>query len=120
VSVERFTNPSGETVWRVRWREAGRNRSKVLGRKADAIAFDADVRRRKRTGELGLMEASRQTLDAFAAEWLEVYGRAQPRDEHAEDLRGRLGSAHLTAAGQLRAAPPVGGGLPALRCGARR
>jgi integrase len=75
VSVERFANPSGDLVWRVRWREAGRNRSKVLGRRADAIAFDAEIRRRKRTGELGLMEASRQTLDAFAAEWLEVYAR---------------------------------------------
>jgi integrase len=75
VSIERFTNPSGQAVWRVRWREAGRNRSKVLGRKADAMAFDAEIRRRKRTGELGLLEASRQTLDAFAAEWMEVYAR---------------------------------------------
>ncbi len=33
MSVERVVRKTGEVVWRVRWREGDRNRSKVLGRK---------------------------------------------------------------------------------------
>jgi hypothetical protein len=41
MSIERLERKGG-VVWRVRWRdERGRNRSKVLGRKRDAEAFDA-------------------------------------------------------------------------------
>ena len=41
MSVERVQRKSGP-VWRVRWRdEQGRPRSRVLGRKRDAEAFDA-------------------------------------------------------------------------------
>ena len=47
----------------------------MLGRKADAIAFDAEVRRRARTGELVLLDAGPERLDEFAAEWMRVYGR---------------------------------------------
>ncbi len=57
-------------AWRVRWRdETGRNRSKVLGRKRDAEAFDAEVRRRKRTGDLATFDAGRETLAEFARRW---------------------------------------------------
>lgn len=76
MSIERVAR-AGSVVWRVRWREGDQNRSKVLGRKGDAIAFDAELRRRKRTGELAVLDAAgRQTLDDFAAEWLKLY--AQP------------------------------------------
>jgi len=52
VSIERVQRQGG-AVWRVRWRdELNRERSKVLGTKRDAEAFDAEIRRRKRTGEL--------------------------------------------------------------------
>lgn len=61
-------------VWRVRWRdEAGRERSKVLGTKRDAEAFDAEVRRRKRTGELVQLDAGRDSLSDFAEEWWRLY-----------------------------------------------
>jgi integrase len=64
VSIERVER--GGVVYRVRWRDAaGRNRSRVLGRKRDAEAFDAEVKRRKRMGELGLMDAGRETLDEY-------------------------------------------------------
>jgi integrase len=68
-------NRSGEVVWRVRWREGNRNRSRVLGRKADAMAFDAEVRRRARTRELGTLDAGRERLDEFAAEWMRSYAK---------------------------------------------
>jgi integrase len=75
VSVERRVNPNGDVVWRVRWREGNRNRAKVLGRKADAFAFDAEVRRRARAGELGTLDAGRERLDEFAAEWMRSYAK---------------------------------------------
>ena len=75
MSVEKRILNSGDVVWRVRWREGNRNRAPVLGRKSDAIAFEAEVRRRARTGELRLLDAGREALDAFAAEWLRAYGR---------------------------------------------
>jgi integrase len=75
MSVERVQRKNGEVVWRVRWRDArGRNRSRVLGRKRDAEAFDAELRRRKRTGELAALDAGRETLDEYVAEtWSRAY-----------------------------------------------
>ena len=72
MSVERVERQGG-AVWRVRWREGGRNRSKVLGRKRDAEAFDAEARWRRRTGELTTLEAGRETLADFAEEWWRLY-----------------------------------------------
>lgn len=65
MSVERVDRKGG-AVWRVRWRDQlGRHRSHVLGRKRDAEAFDAEIKRRKRTAELASMDAGRETLDEY-------------------------------------------------------
>ena len=45
----------------------------MLGRKRDAEAFDAEVRRRKRTGELATLDAGRQTLAELAEDWWRLY-----------------------------------------------
>jgi hypothetical protein len=45
----------------------------VLGRKRDAEAFDAELRRRKRTGELALLDAGKETLTAFGEDWWRLY-----------------------------------------------
>ena len=63
MSVERVERKGG-AVWRVRWRDGDHQRSKVLGRKRDAEAFDAEVRRRQRTGGFDF-EASAETLDEY-------------------------------------------------------
>jgi hypothetical protein len=74
MSVEQVARSDGTKVWRVRWRdEHGRNRAKTLGRKRDAEAFDAEIRRMRRLGELGLMDAGRVTLAEFGQEWLVAY-----------------------------------------------
>ncbi len=73
MSVERVERSDGTVVWRVRWHQAGRNRSKVLGRKRDAEAFDAELRRRKRTGELAGLDAGKQSLADFGEEWWRLY-----------------------------------------------
>jgi integrase len=57
----------------VRWRQAGRNRSKVLGRKRDAEAFDAEIVRRKRTGELARLDAGKEPLAEFGEEWWRLH-----------------------------------------------
>ncbi len=73
MSVERVERKDGSVVWRVRWRQGGRNRSKVLGRKRDAEAFDAELVRRKRTGELAQLDAGRELLSDFGEEWWRLY-----------------------------------------------
>lgn len=66
MSVERVERQDGEVVYRVRWRDhQGRNRARVLGRRRDALAFEAEVKRRKRMGELAAMDAGRETLDQY-------------------------------------------------------
>jgi len=48
VSVEKVAR-ANEAVWRVRWRDAqGRPHSRVIGRKGDAHALDAEIKRAKR------------------------------------------------------------------------
>jgi integrase len=74
MSLERLVREGG-VVWRVRWREGGRNRSRVLGRKRDAEAFQAEIRRRKRTGDLAILDSGRQTLAEFAQDWWRLYAR---------------------------------------------
>lgn len=100
MSIERRVLNSGEVVWRVRWREGNRNRSRVLGRKADAVAFDAEVKRRARLGELVAIDAGRERLDEFAAEWMRAYGRP--------NLAARTVKSYA-AAWDLHVSPRIGG-----------
>jgi integrase len=72
MSIERVDRKRG-AGWRVRWREAGRNRARMFDRKTDAVAFEAEVRRRARAGELLTLDAGRETLQEFAEEWWRLY-----------------------------------------------
>ena len=72
MSVERVQRKSG-AVWRVRWRENGQPRSRVLGSKRDAELFEADITRRKRLGQLAQIDAGRQTVAEFAREWWRIH-----------------------------------------------
>lgn len=73
MSIERVRRKGG-VVWRVRWRDAlGRERSKVLGRKDDARAFDAEITRTKRVGSLSMLDAGEETLGEFVERWWTLY-----------------------------------------------
>jgi integrase len=72
VSVERVERKDG-VVWRVRWREGGRNRARTVGRKRGAEALDAETRRRMRVGELKTLDAGRETLAEFGDERWQLY-----------------------------------------------
>jgi len=74
VSIERIARKRG-AGWRVRWREGGRNRARTFDRKADAAAFEAEVRRRQRAGDLAALDAGQETLQEFAEEWWRLYAR---------------------------------------------
>ncbi|HET7484780.1 MAG TPA: site-specific integrase [Solirubrobacterales bacterium] len=90
----------------MRWRdEQGRERSRVIGRKRDAESFEAEVVRRKRTGDLDLLTGGRETLAEFAEEWWKLYAvpnlasrtllsYAKLWDRH---IQPRLGSMPLNA-----------------------
>src|SRR4051812_50158636 len=88
MSVEKVVRKNGDVVWRVRWRQAGQNRAKVLGRKRDAEAFDAELKRRRRLGELGLLDAGNERLFGFPPGWGELYARPNPAES---TLRGYAG-----------------------------
>lgn len=61
-------------VWVVRYREAGRNRSRTFDRKRDAEHFDAEVTRRRQLGGLATLDAARETLDDFViGVWAPTY-----------------------------------------------
>jgi integrase len=78
MSVHRVERPDGSLVWRVRWREGGRGsraRSRTFDRKADAVAFDDELRRRRRLGELAGIAGSQETLNRYVAEtWARTHG----------------------------------------------
>lgn len=72
MSIERIQRKRG-VGWRVRWREGGRNRARILDRKTDALAFEAEIRRRSRAGDLAALDAGQETLQEFAEEWWQLY-----------------------------------------------
>jgi len=86
MSVERVHRKNG-TVWRVRWRENGQPRSRVMGSKRDAELFEADITRRKRLGQLAQIDAGRQTVAQFAREWWRIHAEpnlaARTRESYA-------------------------------------
>jgi integrase len=60
-------------VYRVRFWEGERGRSKSFDRIADARAFEGKVRTLKRTGALADLDAGQESLASFVQEWWEVY-----------------------------------------------
>ena len=75
MSVEKVQRQSG-AVWRVRWRdEEGQPHSHVVGRKTDAVAYDEELKRAKRLGNvipIGNDEPG-ETVEEFAKTWWNRY-----------------------------------------------
>lgn len=80
MSVERVRRKSGASVYRVRWREHGRNRARTFNRRADADAWDREVKRRQQLGPIAVAQLTE--VGATLAEW--VIERWTP--EHAATL----------------------------------
>ena len=97
--------PSGK--WRVEYRAGGRGsrlRSKSFARKKDAMAFDADVKRRKALGDLSTLVARDQTLDDLAGDWYEFYAEPNLADNTLIKYRRALRDHVLPELGHLRVA----------------
>lgn len=70
MSVQRLVR-AGNVCWEVRWREQERHRSRLFNRRADAQAFDAELRRRRQLGPLALHQLTERggpTLDQWITE----------------------------------------------------
>jgi integrase len=65
MSVEKIQRCSGEVVWRVRWRQHGRNRARTFSTRRDAADFDADLRRQRRAGSLAALDAGIESLGEY-------------------------------------------------------
>jgi integrase len=76
-----------------------------MGRKRDADAFEAEIVRRKRTGDLDLLSGGRETLADFAQEWWKLYAAPNLAARTLRSYAGlwdrhvlpRLGSMRLSA-----------------------
>jgi integrase len=77
MSVHRVERSDGSVAWRVRWRDGGRGsraRARTFDRKADAVAFDDELRRRRRLGELVGFAGSQETLNRYVADtWAKTH-----------------------------------------------
>jgi len=77
VAVVRVKRKKG-FAYRVRWRYAsGRWGSRTFARKSDADAFDSKVKVEKRKGDLADLDAGKQRIEKFIAEWWKL--DAEPR-----------------------------------------
>jgi len=98
-------SPSGK--WRVWYRIGGRGSArwtKTFARKADAVAFDADVKRRKALGDLSALVAREQSLDELARDWYHLYAEPNLADNTLGKYRRVLRLHILPELGELKIA----------------
>ena len=99
MSVEKVTRAGGEVVWRVRWRQHGRNRARTFSTRRDARDFDAEVRRQRRAGSLPALDAGTETLGDYVTGTWAASLAAKTRLHYASlydyHLRPYLGSIAL-------------------------
>lgn len=68
MSVERVARRSKRQAYRVRWREHGRNRARTFERRADAEAWEREVKRRQQLGPLAVQQLTERGVTL--AEWI--------------------------------------------------
>lgn len=92
--MERLVRPDGSTRWKVRWREAGRNRARSFNRRRDAHAFDEHMKALKAAGGIDIFNAGEQTLAAYADAWWRQHAEPnladRTRDVYAVQLDKRI------------------------------
>jgi hypothetical protein len=110
MSVHRVLRPDGSVSWQVRWRDGGRGsraRKRTFDRRADAVAFEDEIRRRRRLGDLVGFAGAQETLNRYVTEtWAKTYAvtlapktakhYASLYDLHIEPYLGELKLTELT------------------------
>ncbi len=71
MSIHRITLKDGRPTWKIRWRKAGSNRSRSFDRRADAKAFEAELRRRRQLGALAVQQLTERGGPTLG-EWVEL------------------------------------------------
>jgi hypothetical protein len=99
MSVERVERKDESVVWRVRWRQGGRNRSNALGRKRDAEAFDAEPRAPQAYGRARAAGPRQGAAGGLRRTVVAALCRAEPCVLDAAGLRRAVGRAHPAAPG---------------------
>jgi integrase len=96
----------GDGKYKVRWRELGRARARTFDYKRDAESYDAEVKRRLRLGEVGIVDGARMTLGELHDQWKDAhFGNLAPATVESYDaiwikhVEPKLGMAKL---GELR------------------
>jgi integrase len=74
----------------------------VIGRKRDAGAFEAEVVRRKRTGDLDLLTGGRETLAEFGEEWFRLYVKPNLAERTQRGYAGLWDRHVLKRLGEMR------------------
>jgi integrase len=75
----------GRRIFKVRWREGERNRSRSFDLRKDAELFEADLRRRRQLGTLHALDAGRVTINEYViGTWVPVHvaSLARATQEH--------------------------------------
>jgi integrase len=99
MSVEKLRRKDGTVVWVVRWREGQYNRGRRFDRKADALAFNAEVRRRRQAGGMIRIDVGGETLDDYVtSRWAKA---------HTAHLSRRT-AAHYTYLYDIHVSPHLG------------
>jgi integrase len=92
LSVHVVIRKDGARAYKVRWREGERNRSRTLDRRADAVVFDLDVRRRRQLGPLAVMQLT--TKGPTLGEWIRDHWVPEYASTLADSTRERYANAY--------------------------
>lgn len=92
--MPRKVRRKGGVVWEVRYREAGRHKSRVFDLKRDADAFTTEIRHRKRLGTLPQLHAGETLLAQFATEWWRLHAQTN-LERSTRETYGSVWDRHL-------------------------
>ena len=91
MSVHRITLKGGRPAWKVRFRQDGANRSRSFDRRADARAFEAELRRRRQLGALAVQQLTERHGPTLG-EWVEQRWAVEHASTLAQSTRDRYAS----------------------------
>ena len=103
MGVQRYTLPSGAVRYRARVKSHGRYvATRVFERKADAVAWEQDQRRRLRLGEWIDPRRGQVPLSLVAADWRARAARSSGGPVRVTRQRGGTTSRRVSATGRWR------------------
>ncbi len=102
MSVERITRRLGSRAYRVRWREHGRQRARTFDVKADAEAWDREIKRRQQLGPLAVQQLTDRSVTL--GEWITERWAPEHGATLEQSTRTRYAAAHA-----LHIAPALDG-----------